>query len=235
MKKVFTLVLCILMVGILAGCGKGTYKVSPEWDKINNKVTGIQMGDIFFYSGMTYEQVVNTLKTSRIDYTYSGDRGVVTDIDKINKGVSVYPGGRYVILVNGEEGREFHLFFDNVWDEEKRLSQLPLYAASETLTTDKKFVKYMGVSHDEIMDLPYNDMEDAIEELFDEDLSIKVIENYRDDDDKVAYHCEFETASIEEMDWTETKQSMSLSITIRVSKSEKKVVDYEVDRYIWPF
>ena len=46
------------------------YDVSPEWDKLNNKTTGIQIDDTVYYSGMTFDQVKNALESSEVDYEY---------------------------------------------------------------------------------------------------------------------------------------------------------------------
>ena len=45
-------------------------ELSEDWEKLNNKLTGIQIDDKVYYMGMTYEQVIENLEASKVKYEY---------------------------------------------------------------------------------------------------------------------------------------------------------------------
>ena len=44
------------------------FELSEDWEKLNNKLTGIQIDDKVYYMGMTYEQVIENLEASKVKY-----------------------------------------------------------------------------------------------------------------------------------------------------------------------
>lgn len=196
------------------------YDVSPEWDKLNNKTTGIQIDDTVYYSGMTFDQVKNALESSEVDYEYElNDKQLVTAHEEVK------------ILVKRENIDWFYLYFINVWNETKTLSEIPLAIVYTTTDTGEDCYRRFGYTEEEILNVAYEDIESFILNLYGDEANVTVDTSSAkfEDEDCIVYKAQFAwdyyTIAKEGL-WTGYNIMFRNPIKIYLSKATSEVVGY---------
>lgn len=207
-----------------------TYDVSPEWENLNDKNTGIQIDDTVYYAGMTFEQVKNALESSEVDYEYElNDKQLVTAHEEVR------------ILVKRENLEWFYIYFRNVWDETKNLSEIPVVWVYRAKDSSSDCDKYYGYTDEEILDVKYEDIENFILELYGDDVEVTVYTHSGkyNEEDCIIYETRFgfdEYEIAKEGLWTGYNILIKNPITIYLSKATSEVVGYSVNpTYAWVY
>ena len=200
-----------------------TYDVSTEWNKLNSKVTGVQIDDKVYYAGMTFEEAKNALESSDANYEYElNPEQLVTAHEEVR------------ILIKRESVDWFYICFVNVWDEIKTLSEIPVAWVYRSSDASDDCYKYFGCSTDEILALKYEEIENFIIELYDnkDELDIKTYDKKYKDEDCIAYmvRIEYQEETVaKEGLWTGYNIFIKNPITIYLSKATSKVVGYTIE------
>ena len=135
------------------------YDKSSEWDKIENPLLAIQIDDTFYEFGTTVEDVINKIKSSKMNYTLMEDS--YTDDMIVDNAIVV--GGRS-IKVQRDGINWFRVYYHNPTDDLLPIKDCIFYNI-EPYENALPYTWVLGISQDELMSIAYDEIEAKLPSL----------------------------------------------------------------------